>query len=84
MQNEKIITALSKNELETISGGEVQQYRSIWYLWMKRFRVTNDISGTVAISGIADFDEALKLNEKLNSQIDKAINKDEKNINKNK
>ena len=81
MKSQKIITTLSENELESISGGEVQQYRSIRYLFMKRFRVTNDMSGTVAISGIKDFNEALEINEKLNAKINQQINKENKSIN---
>lgn len=78
MKNEKIITALTQSNLENISGGEVHQYRSIWTLWRRRFRVTNDISGQIALDGIKDFNEALALNEKLNSHIDKNIKKKEK------
>ncbi len=81
MKNQKIITTLSKNELENISGGEVQQYRSIRYLFMKRFKVTNDMSGTVAISGIKDINEAIAINEKLNAKINQQINKENKSIN---
>ena len=74
MKKEELI----KKDTEKVSGGEVQQYRSIWNLWRRRFRVTNDMSGKVAIDGIKDFNEALALNEKLNSHIDKNINKKEK------
>ncbi|MBQ6144003.1 MAG: hypothetical protein IJI84_05975 [Clostridia bacterium] len=84
MNNQKSITALSANELENISGGEVQQYRSILNFFMKRFRVINDMTGTVAISGIKDFNEALELNEKLNSNINQSISKEDKSTKKNK
>lgn len=84
MNNQKSITALSANELENISGGEVQQYRSILHFFMKRFRVINDMTGTVAISGIKDFNEALELNEKLNSKINQSISKEDKSTKKNK
>ncbi|MBR0423022.1 MAG: hypothetical protein IJJ04_00015 [Clostridia bacterium] len=75
MEKEKEKNTLSENEFEKISGGEIQQYSSFF---RKRWRVTNDISGTVAIDGIKDFEEALRLNEKLNGHIHKNINKKEK------
>ncbi|MBR0423021.1 MAG: hypothetical protein IJJ04_00010 [Clostridia bacterium] len=75
MEKEKNKKALSENESEKISGGEVRQYRNVWTLFRRRWKVTNDMSGEVAIDGIKDFEEALRINRELNAHINKNINK---------
>ena len=71
-KKENLVEKISDKGTENVSGGEIQEYRDL--LYRRRYKLINDKTGTVARTGISNFDEALEYDEKLNKKPSVQIN----------
>ena len=71
-KKENLVGKISDKGTENVSGGEIHEY--IGLLHRRRYKLINDKTGTVARTGISNFDEALEYDEKLNKKPSVQIN----------